>query len=435
MNGKKRIVVIGGGLAGLAAAAYAARAGQRVTVLEKAKATGGRAATHDRDGYRMNLGPHALYRGGPATSVLADLGVEVRGALPPPSGHVLDGDALRALPGGFVSLLTTSLLPLGGKVEIARLLGTIGSLDAEALTGTTVADFVPRALQSPEARKLLSLLIRLASYCDEHETLDAGAAVAQVRRAVRENVMYLDGGWESLVRGLRAAAETAGAEIVTGAKVESIDRRGGSVQAVHIAGGRAIPADRVIIAAGPDTARALCPDVPALAAWAEAAIPAFASCLDVALSRLPVPRQRLVLGFDRPLYLSDHATVAKIAPDGGAVIHVARYGRAADPEAVERELEALLDRAQPGWRDVLVHRRYLPAMIVAHDIPQASRGGLAGRATPEVPGAPGILLAGDWVGPEGMLADASLASARAAARLAAAPDARRTRLEAAPVAG
>jgi hypothetical protein len=35
-----------------------------------------------------------------------------------------------------------------------------------------------------------------------------------------------------------------------------------------------------------------------------------------------------------------------------------------------------------------------------------------------VPGIAGLYLAGDWVGPEGFLADASTASARAAAALA-----------------
>jgi pyruvate/2-oxoglutarate dehydrogenase complex dihydrolipoamide dehydrogenase (E3) component len=36
-----------------------------------------------------------------------------------------------------------------------------------------------------------------------------------------------------------------------------------------------------------------------------------------------------------------------------------------------------------------------------------------------VPGMPGIHVAGDWVGPRGMLADAALASAAAAGRAAA----------------
>ena len=39
------IVVVGGGLAGLAAAAYLARAGRSVTVLERGGTAGGRAQT------------------------------------------------------------------------------------------------------------------------------------------------------------------------------------------------------------------------------------------------------------------------------------------------------------------------------------------------------------------------------------------------------
>ena len=422
MDEHKRVVVIGGGIAGLAAATYAAQAGHRVTLLERAQTPGGRAATHDKDGYQLNLGPHALYRGGPATEVLAELGVAWRGAPPPTDGHALDGDALRGLPSGFVSLLTTSLLPASGKLELGKLLATVGGIDTAALARTSVAAFLAERLRTPAARRVVGAILRLASYSDDPDRLSAGAAVAQLQRAIKPGVVYLDGGWQTLVRGLVGAAESAGVEIVTGARAEAIDRAGGVVRAVRLpdanananANGRALPADHVIIAAGPDVARALCPDVLSLAGWAEAAVPVFASCLDVALSRLPRPRMRLLLGIDRPLYFSVHSAVARLAPEGGAVLHVARYGKTADPEAVERELEALLDRLQPGWRDSVVHRRFLPAMVVAHDLPQATRGGLAGRPGPRVPDAPGILVAGDWVGPVGMLADASLASARAA---------------------
>lgn len=37
--------------------------------------------------------------------------------------------------------------------------------------------------------------------------------------SLRENVRYLDGGWQTLVDGLRQAAEKAGVEIVGGARV------------------------------------------------------------------------------------------------------------------------------------------------------------------------------------------------------------------------
>ena len=43
---------------------------------------------------------------------------------------------------------------------------------------------------------------------------------------------------------------------------------------------------------------------------------------------------------------------------------------------------------------------------------------LAGRPGPGIPGSAGLLVAGDWVGAEGMLSDASVASAKVAAGLA-----------------
>ena len=83
---------------------------------------------------------------------------------------------------------------------------------------------------------------------------------------------------------------------------------------------------------------------------------------------------------------------------------------------MERELEELLDRVQPGWREFTVRRRFLPELVVSHALVTAERGGFLGRPSLEVPEMPGLYLAGDWVGAEGLLADASLASARRAAQ-------------------
>jgi len=418
---KTQVVVIGGGLAGLAAATYAARDGRRVTVLEKAQAPGGRAATHGKAGYALNLGPHALYQGGPAAEVLAELGVATPGDKPAVTGFAIDGGALRALPSGLASLLSTSLLPLRGKIELASFLAGLPSIDPASLGRTSFDAFLEARLRSPEARRVAFALARLSTYCDDFSRLDAGAAVAQMQLAIHAGVRYIDGGWATLVQGLVMAAERAGVRILAGAKAASIDRSAHGVRGVRLADGSELAADAVILAASPSLARALCPDVPHLARACEAAVPSIAACLDVALARLPAPRNTFALGIDRPLYFSVHSSAARLAPEGGAVVHVARYGKADDPGAVEAELDALLERMQPGYREVLVERRFLPSMIVAHDVPEAARGGLPGRPGPRVPGAPGIFVAGDWVGPEGMLADASLASARAAARAIDAP--------------
>jgi phytoene desaturase len=51
------IVIIGGGIAGLASAALLARAGHSVTVLEKRDQLGGRAGSWEKDGFRFDTGP------------------------------------------------------------------------------------------------------------------------------------------------------------------------------------------------------------------------------------------------------------------------------------------------------------------------------------------------------------------------------------------
>src|SRR5205085_7506286 len=100
----------------------------------------------------------------------------------------------------------------------------------------------------------------------------------------------------------------------------------------------------------------------------------------------------------------------KIAPQGGALIHTVKYldpAHPTDPQEDERDLEELLDTLQPGWRDELVKRIYLPRIEAVSMLPTASSDGLAGRPGPRVPGIAGIYLEGDWIGSEGYLFDTS----------------------------
>ncbi|UVI30939.1 hypothetical protein [Paenibacillus spongiae] len=54
-------------------------------------------------------------------------------------------------------------------------------------------------------------------------------------------------------------------------------------------------------------------------------------------------------------------------------------------------------------------------MLVSHDVVAAEKGGYSGRPGPVVKGRAGLFVAGDWVGAEGMLLNASLSSAKSAA--------------------
>lgn len=418
------LIVVGGGLAGLAAATVAARNGLRVLVLEKSGDLGGRAQTQSREGYSFNLGAHALYRGGPAMRVLRELGIEPRGNPPGTSGgFAVHAGKAHTLPAGPVSLLTTSLFGLGAKLEVARLLAQLGKLDTAPLRGLSVAAGLERIATRPEVRELLRALIRLSTYTNDPERQSAGAALDQLKLALSQNVLYLDGGWTVLVDALRTAATTAGVEFLTGVSVQEVEFDD-AVRAVRLRDGGRIGARAVVLAIAPDEVSALVGrgEHPAVSRWARESIPVRAACLDVALRKLPQPRRTFALGVDRPLYLSVHSAVASLAPAGGALVHLIEYlprGETGDGAGFERELSNLMTLLQPGWEEQVVHQRFLPHVVVSNRV-VTTEGGLDGRPGPEVPGVRQLFVAGDWVGREGQLADASLASGHRAATLATA---------------
>src|SRR5438132_13001178 len=80
------VVIVGGGIAGLTAAALLGKAGVPAILFEKSTTPGGRAATRERHGFLFNLGPHALYRAGVLHETLKALNVEVRGRVPSANG-------------------------------------------------------------------------------------------------------------------------------------------------------------------------------------------------------------------------------------------------------------------------------------------------------------------------------------------------------------
>ena len=59
----------------------------------------------------------------------------------------------------------------------------------------------------------------------------------------------------------------------------------------------------------------------------------------------------------------------------------------------------------------------MPRIEAAGALPTAKDGGFAGRPGLQVPGIANLYLAGDWVGHESFLVDASMASAHRAAQM------------------
>jgi phytoene dehydrogenase-like protein len=81
-NTKKTIkydtLVVGGGIAGLTATAYLARAGQKVLLIEKNKECGGLVNTFTVDGFSFDAGVRALEDAGIILPMLKDLGIDLQ---------------------------------------------------------------------------------------------------------------------------------------------------------------------------------------------------------------------------------------------------------------------------------------------------------------------------------------------------------------------
>ncbi|HET9832738.1 MAG TPA: hypothetical protein VFP91_13535, partial [Vicinamibacterales bacterium] len=222
-------------------------------------------------------------------------------------------------------------------------------------------------------------------------------------------VLYLDGGWQTIIDALRRAATAAGAKTMSGAPAVALERRGRSVSAVRLADGTLLPSAAVIVTGSPA-------DVDALAGTSFATTlppPVRHATLDIALRSLPNPKRLVAFGVDQPLYFSVHSAVAKLAPAGGAVLHVSKYlgvDELAGRET-EQQLERVVDQLQPGWREVVDSRQFLPNLTVTHSMLTAAGGGAAGRPSARLASVDNVFIAGDWVGLRGQLSDAAAASA------------------------
>ncbi|PWW53031.1 FAD-dependent oxidoreductase [Actinokineospora spheciospongiae] len=388
------VVVVGGGLAGLTAAAVLSRRGHRVVLVEAGGELGGRARTTSVAGFSLNLGPRALYKGY-TYRMLRSLGIRLRAGTP----AVGDGRALRAgeLTPGYASafgLLRSPLFSLRERAALGAFLG----LTRTAPAGLTAEEWLADALPTERTREAAFGLLRVSCYTGSPAMIDARSVAAQLA-LVRKGVLYVDGGWSSIVDALRRAAPTATLRTGTAAREVEPGR-------VTLADGTTLDAPAVLLAGLPPAKAASLLDVELTTA------PVRTACLDVALSHLPSATPGFVYGLDEPLYYAVHSHAARLGP--GAVVHLARFDDGTAPKDTRARLESLLEQCQPGWRDHVVHQRFLPAITTTHG------PGAADTLAAALADRPGVHASGDWTGSTALLADGAVESTlRACDRISA----------------
>ena len=163
------VIIIGGGLAGLTTAVYLARAGKKVTVIEKARQLGGRASSQTKEDFIWNQGPHAIYIQGAGHAILKELDISFSGKKPvtvKKSWGVLNG-SFHLLPGDARSFFETDLLNERGRFALGKFFLTLMRQKPELLANQTVQEWVDDHLQHPHLRRIMGMLGRVATYTNQ----------------------------------------------------------------------------------------------------------------------------------------------------------------------------------------------------------------------------------------------------------------------------
>jgi oxygen-dependent protoporphyrinogen oxidase len=409
-----RVVVIGGGLAGLTCALELRERGHDVQVLEREARPGGKVRTERLGDWQLELGPSSLTANAPATEALLQriglAGEVVPSAEAAKHRFVVRNRKLREVPDSPPKLVTSRAISLADRWHILR---EPNAAPPPVDIDETVAEFASRRFGPELARRLVEPMVtgvfagdyaqlsvksafpRVAAMEREHGSLvKALIALERARRSAggprpSSGLTTLRGGMERLPAALAACL---GPALRPGTEVESLQRETDGLTVRTTAG--PVAAERVVLALPADDAARVCRSLDPTLADAYAAIPiAGVASVSLGFAAGEVTQSLAGFGFLVPrieglrllgaLWMTSSFPDHKQAPHGHVLIRCL-IGGALDPGALELSDEGLIACAREGLAGAMrlsaepcfTHVARWPSAIAQYVIGHADRVGV-----------------------------------------------------------
>lgn len=358
-----RVVVVGAGAMGLAAAHHALKGGHAVTVVEAAAEPGGMAAHLDLGGLSIERFYHFVCRADrPTFELLGELGLGDRMRWTPTTmGYFVDGRLHEW--GDPVSLLRFPALSLVEKLRYgAMMFLETRRTDWRSLDAVSARDWITRWCGARVYERMWAPLFDL-KFFEHADNVSAAWIWSRIKRLgtsrrslFQEELGYIEGGSQILVDALVASIAAQGGTVRCGVPVERIEIADGAVTGVT-AGGGTLPADAVICTVPTPYVSAMVPGLPAAdRARYDAIANIGVVCVLFRLTRSITPHFWVNVS-DSRFTIPGIVEFSNLRPTGDTVVYVPYYMPPDRPEflrddaAVRAEAFGYLTLLQPALRE------------------------------------------------------------------------------------